>query len=99
MHGCMDRLRPILMTTAALVAGMIPMALGGGAGSGSRRTVAIVVIGGQTLCLVLTLLVTPVAYTLFDDLAHSTVWARVRNLFSFGAWPLRRPEPRPQAGD
>jgi HAE1 family hydrophobic/amphiphilic exporter-1 len=99
MHGCMDRLRPILMTTAALVAGMIPMAFGGGAGSGSRRTVAIVVIGGQTLCLLLTLLVTPVAYTLFDDLAHSTVWARLRNLFSPGAWPLRRPEPRPQAGD
>ena len=58
------------MTTAALVAGMIPLALGGGAGSGSRRTVAIVVIGGQTLCLLLTLLVTPVAYSLFDDLAH-----------------------------
>jgi HAE1 family hydrophobic/amphiphilic exporter-1 len=87
------------MTTAALVAGMIPMALGGGAGSSSRRTVAIVVIGGQTLCLILTLLVTPVAYTLLDDLARSTIWARIRNTLSFGASPLRRPEPRPQAGD
>ena len=75
-------LRPILMTTAALVAGMIPLALGGGAGSGSRRTVAIVVIGGQTLCLLLTLLVTPVAYSLFDDLANSPVWARLRGRLS-----------------
>ena len=99
MHGCMDRLRPILMTTAALVAGMIPMAFGGGAGSGSRRTVAIIVIGGQTLCLLLTLLVTPVAYTLFDDLAHSTMWARIRSRLTFRAWPLRPAEPRPSAGD
>jgi HAE1 family hydrophobic/amphiphilic exporter-1 len=97
-HGCMDRLRPILMTTASLVAGMIPMAVGTGAGSGSRRTVAIVVIGGQTLCLILTLLVTPVAYSLFDDLAHSRVWDRMRNLIP-ARWRPSEVLPRPQAGD
>jgi hydrophobic/amphiphilic exporter-1 (mainly G- bacteria), HAE1 family len=70
-----ERLRPILMTTAALVAGMIPVALGVGAGAGSHRAIAIVVIGGQTLCLLITLLITPVAYTLFDDLENW--WRRV----------------------
>jgi hydrophobic/amphiphilic exporter-1 (mainly G- bacteria), HAE1 family len=78
------------MTTAALVAGMIPLAIGGGAGSGSRRTVAIVVIGGQTLCLLLTLLVTPVAYSLFDDVAHSPRWARLAAFFGRGSALARR---------
>ncbi|HOI43727.1 MAG TPA: efflux RND transporter permease subunit, partial [Elusimicrobiales bacterium] len=45
------RLRPILMTTLTLIAGMIPTALGTGAGSGTRRTMAMVIIGGQTLSL------------------------------------------------
>lgn len=67
------RLRPILMTTLTLIAGMIPTALGTGAGSGTRRAMALVIIGGQALSLLITLLMTPVTYSLFDDLE---VWFR-----------------------
>ncbi len=61
------RLRPILMTTFTLVAGMLPLALGTGPGAEERRATAVVVIGGQTLCLLLTLVVTPVVYSVLDD--------------------------------
>lgn len=70
LQGNRERLRPILMTTMTLIAGMLPLALGTGPGAEERRAVAVVVIGGQALCLLLTLIVTPVAYSFLDDLGR-----------------------------
>jgi HAE1 family hydrophobic/amphiphilic exporter-1 len=72
IEACHTRLRPILMTTLTLIAGMIPVALSRGPGSASRAPMAVVIIGGQALCLLVTLLLTPVFYSIFDD--AQTVW-------------------------
>jgi HAE1 family hydrophobic/amphiphilic exporter-1 len=72
------RLRPILMTTFSIIAGLIPTAIGFGAGSAQRSAIAVTIIGGQSLCLLLTLLVTPVAYSIFAELEQKR--------FSWFAW-------------
>jgi HAE1 family hydrophobic/amphiphilic exporter-1 len=87
------RLRPILMTTLSIVAGLIPTAIGLGAGAAQRSAVAVTIIGGQMLCLLPTLLVTPVAYSLFAEAGErglrAGVLAQLARLYGAAARSLR----------
>jgi HAE1 family hydrophobic/amphiphilic exporter-1 len=94
VQACRTRLRPILMTTSAILAGLVPTALGLGTGGQQRSAIAVTIIGGQSLCLFLTLLLVPVAYVQFDRLEQAMVnrsaqsWlSRVSNAV------MRRPAP------
>ncbi|HZP48618.1 MAG TPA: efflux RND transporter permease subunit [Vicinamibacterales bacterium] len=80
VEACRTRLRPILMTTSAIIAGLIPTSLGLGIGGTGRAAIAITVIGGQGLCLFLTLLLVPVAYVKFDALESAFVNQRWKEL-------------------
>lgn len=88
------RLRPILMTTVMLVAAMVPMALGQGPGAAARAGMAKVILGGQSLSLLLTLLLTPVAYSLWEDLTDKARnWRKRRGSGDAQAESTASPEP------
>ena len=76
------RLRPILMTAFSTIAGILPIAIGFGAGAESRRPMGVAVVGGMLTSTFLTLVIIPVVYTLFSDLA---------------AWLQRKPIPAVEA--
>jgi len=95
LEANLTRLRPILMTTVMLIAAMIPIALGQGPGAAARASMAKVIIGGQSLSLLLALLATPITYSLLDSLngARRRATARIAGwLFRPQAAPLPTPE-------
>ena len=87
VQACRTRLRPILMTTLAIIAGLIPTALGIGIGGTGRSAIAVTVVGGQSLCLFLTLLLVPVAYVKFDALEQTALNQGWRGLLGRSSRP------------
>ncbi len=98
VEACRTRLRPILMTTTAIIAGLIPTSLGIGIGGTGRAAIAVTIIGGQSLCLFLTLLLVPVAYVKFDALEQASSVTRAKRWLgrvsaaTFGRWRPARQE-------
>jgi HAE1 family hydrophobic/amphiphilic exporter-1 len=98
LESCRTRLRPILMTTTAIIAGLIPTSLGIGIGGTGRAAIAVTIIGGQSLCLFLTLLLVPVAYVQFDAIERAIVGDRARAwLGRLSAATFGRLRPAPQS--
>jgi HAE1 family hydrophobic/amphiphilic exporter-1 len=92
------------MTTVMLVAAMIPIATGSGPGAGARASMAKVILGGQLLSLLLSLLVTPVAYSIWDDLLvrgrKVVEWfGKSREPAAPTPEPVPTPEPEPERED
>jgi HAE1 family hydrophobic/amphiphilic exporter-1 len=98
VEACRTRLRPILMTTTAIIAGLIPTSLGIGIGGTGRAAIAVTIIGGQSLCLFLTLLLVPVAYVKFDAIERALVGDSARAWLSRVSGSLRRRVDRPAEG-
>ncbi|CQR73102.1 Multidrug resistance protein MdtB [Sporomusa ovata DSM 2662] len=76
VEAATKRMRPIIMTTAAMIVGMIPLALGIGPGAEARAPMAHAIIGGLVTSTILTLVVVPVVYTLFDDIKNGKFTVR-----------------------
>jgi HAE1 family hydrophobic/amphiphilic exporter-1 len=92
-QACQVRLRPIIMTTMSIVAGLFPTAIGMGAGAAQRSAVAVTIIGGQSLCLILTLLVTPVAYSLLAEAEERGFAAAAQPVVTWLRDRFRSPRP------
>jgi HAE1 family hydrophobic/amphiphilic exporter-1 len=96
VEACRTRLRPILMTTSAIIAGLVPTALGIGIGGTQRSAIAVTIIGGQALCLFLTLLLVPVAYTKLAWLEESAASQKFRSWLVRLRSTVRRATPEPE---
>ena len=81
-----SRLRPIMMTSLATIAGILPLALGIGAGSEVRQPMGIAIMGGFTTSTLLTLVVVPVIFSYIDNFQN---WIKDRLRYGFGKKPSR----------